>query len=80
MKTCRWCHTGKPPEIREPFKNPNCSNCAQKPDAIDGKRLRSIAEIKADRKPQWIDWDKVKPARGRARAESMGPKWRGARA
>lgn len=76
---CRWCDTGKPPEVTEPHKNPNCHKCAKKPDSIDGKRLRTIAEIKAGMRPKRIDWDKVRAARAKARVENVMPMWKGAR-
>jgi hypothetical protein len=38
---CKWCITGKPPEVREDFKSPNCEGrCKDKPAG-----LRSPADI-----------------------------------
>lgn len=74
-KLCTWCATGKPLHVTA-FKNPGCYNCAQKPDAVDGVRLLSTAEIKAAR-TVWIDWAKRRAGRERQRQQRAEiPAWR----
>ena len=52
---CHWCVCGKPPEVREPFRNPNCDMCQKKPTHVNGVRVRSTAEIRAERKRQRME-------------------------